>query len=142
MSTTTIAPEKIANYRATEYRVGKAGSVFTMRIDVRSDELRRLYETTGQACAVFITAFNPFGTIQSDEANQAAHARLVDHICSLTPQVVAGEGADPSGDWPAELSILALGIDYPTARLLGVDAHQDAVVWAGQDAIPRLLLLR
>lgn len=142
LSATAIAPEKIAAYQATDYRVGEAGSAFILRIGVPSDDLRRLYTATGQACAVFVTAFNPYGTVQSDEANQADHARLSDHIRSLTPHAIEGVGADPSGKWPPEPSILALGIDNPTARLLGARAHQDAVVWAGSDAVPRLLLLR
>ena len=142
MSGTAIALEKIAAYKATDYRVGEAGSAFILRIGVPSDDLRLLYKTTGQTCAVFVTAFNPYGTIQSDEANQRAHARLGDHIRSLTPHVIEGDGADPSGKWPPEPSILALGIDNPTARLLGERAHQDAVVWAGSDGVPRLLLLR
>ncbi len=142
LSATSIAPEKIAAYKATHYRVGGSESTFVLRIGVPSRDLRRLYQATGQNSAVFVTAFNPYGTVQSDQANLAAHARLGDHIRSFTPHVIEGDGADPSGEWPPELSFLALGIDDPTARLLGEGAHQDAVVWAGADGVPHLLLLR
>jgi len=142
LSATSIAPEKIAAYEATHYRVGGSESAIALRIGVPSGDLRRLYQATGQNCAVFVTAFNPYGTVQSDQANQAAHSRLGDHIRSFTTHVIEGDGADPSGEWPPELSFLALGIDNSTARMLGEGAHQDAVVWAGADAVPQLLLLR
>jgi Protein of unknown function (DUF3293) len=48
----------------------------------------------------------------------------------------------PSGAWPPELSFFALGISERAARDLGRRFDQDAVVWAGADAVPRLLLLR
>jgi hypothetical protein len=50
--------------------------------------------------------------------------------------------ADPNGDWLQERSYFALGLDQSAAFELGAKFHQDAVVWAGPDAIPRLLLLR
>ena len=53
-----------------------------------------------------------------------------------------GAGADPTGAWPAEKSFLALGVGEEAARNLGNCFHQDAVVWVGPDAVPRLLLLR
>jgi hypothetical protein len=56
--------------------------------------------------------------------------------------VIDGDGADPSGQWPAERSYLAFGIDADAARELGRRFQQDAVIWIGKDAIPQLLLLR
>jgi hypothetical protein len=139
---TEIASDKIAAYRTTHYRVGAGKEAFTLRIDVLSDALRRLFGTSGQTCGLFITAFNPFGQLQSDEANEAAHSRLGDHLRALTPHVIEGVGGDPAGAWPKEKSYFALGIDNATARYLGATFCQDAVVWAGPDAIPQLLLLR
>lgn len=97
---------------------------------------------SGQTCGLFITAFNPFGQVQSAEVNKAAHSRLRDCLRALGPYVIEGAGADPSGAWPEEISFFALGIDNAAARQLGSRFHQDAVVWAGPDAVPRLLLLR
>lgn len=111
-------------------------------IDTRSEALARLYAITGQTCDVFITAFNPFGQAQSDEANEATHGRLGKCLRALTPYVIEGAGADPAGAWPEEKSFVALGINLVTARPLGLRVRQDAVVWVGEDAIPRLILLR
>ncbi len=139
---TTIETSKIDAYLQTDYCVGPSHAPFVLRIGTHSRELERLYQDTGQNCALFITAFNPFGTQQSDEANIAAHERLGSHLRALTNFVIEGEGVDPGRKWPAERSFLVTGINRETSVLLGQRAHQDAVVWAGPDAVPELLLLR
>jgi len=142
LNTTAIDPGKIASYRAAHYRVGAGGTHFTLLIGQPSPELRDLYHATKTDSALFITAFNPFGAVQSMDANLLAHARLGDHLRALTAQTYEGHGADPTGEWPPESSYLALGIDKDTAERLGRRAHQDAVVWADADSVPQLLLLR
>jgi hypothetical protein len=137
-----IPTDKIKAYRNAQYCVAWDGDPFTLVIGTRSEALSRLYATTAQTCGVFITAFNPFGQAQSDEANEAAHGRLREYLHVLTPYVIEGVGADPTGAWPEEKSFLALGINLVTARPLGLRVRQDAVVWVGEDAIPRLILLR
>ena len=139
---TEIGSEKIDAYRATHYRVGEGDNAFSLRIDTRSEPLRRLYGATGEACGIFITAFNPYSKAQSNEANVAAHSRLGEHLRAITPNVIDGAGGDPTGAWPDEKSFLALGVGEDMARELGNRFHQDAVVWVGPDAVPRLLLLR
>jgi hypothetical protein len=140
--TQPIAAQKIDAYRATHYRVGAGPEAFTLRIDIPSNPLRRLNESIGHACGVFITAFNPFGQQQSVRENETTHARLGECLRALTPHVIEGAGADPTGAWPQEKSYFVLGVDQGAASELGAKFHQDAVVWAGPDAIPRLVLLR
>jgi Protein of unknown function (DUF3293) len=142
LAETEVSSEKIAAYMATHYRFGSGPDAVTLRIDIPSDELRRLYSEAGQTCGLFITAFNPFGQPQSDEANEAAHAQLGERLRVLMPHVFQGAGADPSGEWPPEKGYFALGIDLINARELGGIFHQDAVVWTGPDRVPRLVLLR
>ena len=70
-------------------------------------------------------------------------SRLVQYLFYSSVAMVRGTtAADPTGAWPEEKSFLALGVGEDTARKLGNRLHQDAVVWAGLDAVPRLLLLR
>jgi hypothetical protein len=137
-----IASEKIAAYQATQYRVGTGETAFTLKIGAFSGELKNLYAATEQTCCVFITAYNPFGHQQSADANRFANSQLKEALQALTSRTIVGAGADPSGAWPEEISVLALGIDEATARQLGERFKQDAVVWAGLDATPQLLLLR
>jgi Protein of unknown function (DUF3293) len=137
-----ITPDKLAAYRATQYRVGAGEDAITLRIGSVSGELQKLYVETGQNCCVFITAYNPFGQEQSADANRLAHSQLEKALRALRSRTVGGVGADPGGAWPEEVSVLALGIDETTARQLGKRFKQDAVVWAGSDATPQLLVLR
>jgi hypothetical protein len=141
-STEPILAHKIDAYRATHYRVGAGPEAFTLRIDIPSNPLRRLYENTGHRCGVFITAFNPLGRQQGARANEIAHAHLGECLRALAPHVIEGAGADPTGAWPPEKSYFALGVDKHAASELGARFRQDAIVWAGPDTIPRLLLLR
>lgn len=142
MAQTQISPEKVTAYEATHYRVQDGAAAFVLRIGRHSPELASRYKDIGADCALFITAFNPLGQKQSDAANEAAHAHLGEQLRAASDHVVDGEGADPAGQWPAEKSHLAFGIDAEAAQELGRRFEQDAVVWIGKDAIPQLLLLR
>jgi hypothetical protein len=139
---TEISQEKIKAYKATHYRAGAGPNAFVLRIGQYSPELSKHYLASGTNSALFITAFNPFGEAQENEANETAHAQLGEALRALVTDVAEGAGADPTEKWDPELSYLALGISAEDARELGRRFKQDAVVWAGEDAIPRLLLLR
>eukprot|EP01037_Dinobryon_pediforme_P019756 gene19756-20226_t len=76
-------------------------------------------------------AFNPFGHMQIEGDNEAAHVRLGKQLRALSPLVIEGAGIDPAGVWPAETSYFAIGIDEENSRLLGCQYNQDAVVWVG-----------
>lgn len=142
MADSKIEADKVQAYRSTHYRVGIGPLAFTLKIDQRSEALARLYMSTGEACGVFVTAWNPYGTLQSEELNKAAHARLSEHLREISSHVIEGAGGDPLAQWPEEKSFFALGIAREKARELGKQFRQDAVVWFGPEAIPRLLLLR
>jgi hypothetical protein len=118
---------------------------FVLHIDEYSQPLSRLFTASGYRCAAFITASNPFSVPHGVEENLAACARFRDELLrrSCRPeQILDGEGRDPTGAWPGERSFLVLGLDLETSMLLGREFGQNALVWAGEDAIPRLVLLR
>jgi hypothetical protein len=142
MARTEIPVDKIEAYLDTQYRVDVGPDVFVLQVGQHSPALASRYAAIGSDCALFITAFNPLGQEQDDDANQTAHARLGEQLREVVDHVIEGDGADPSGQWPAERSYLAFGIDADAARELGRRFQQDAVVWIGKDAIPQLLLLR
>lgn len=142
MDSTTIAPDKLAAYEATHYRIGMDATAPVLRIALRSEELARMHVEAGVACSLFITAWNPLGAQVPDEVNRQAHEELRAELAARAPRIVEGAGGEPGSDWPEERSFLALGIDEDEARRLGRRFRQDAVVWMGADAVPRLLLLR
>ena len=152
MAQPEISAGLVIAYRSTEYCVGPSAGLdtspsrtFILRIDQYSEPLSRLFFASGHRCAAFITACNPFSLPQSPELNQAACAHLRDALIRHTSrpeEIIEGEGCDPAGAWPGEKSFLVLGLDLETSKVLGGKFEQNAIVWAGADAIPRLVLLR
>ena len=137
-----VPAEQIKAYRKTDYRFGQGLDAVTLRIDVPSDALAQLYASAGYSSGVFITAYSPFSQPHSRETNDAAHTRLGADLKTLGRPVIEGAGADPTGHWPEERSYFVLGVDLDTAKALGLRYQQNAIVWAGADAVPRLILLR
>lgn len=139
-----IDPAKIAAYQSTDYSVDGPRGSFILRIGVASRELLELYAHTGRDSALFITAFNPEGALRDNALNEAAHDALATELGARSDLVFVGEGrgAGEHAGWPAEKSFLALGVDCDDSAILGRQVRQDAVVWAGCDGVPRLILLR
>lgn len=130
----------IAAYRATRFRVDGVPP-FDLRVDVPSPELAEFLRGGGHRGAVFITACNPFGKRLRDGENARRHEVLLEELGAdgWTWRPGAGEA---TGDWTEEASVLVPGIDRVAACAWGRRHQQNAVVWAGSDAVPRLLLLR
>lgn len=141
MQPSRIPEALITAYRATACtsRVNNADKV--LKIDEPSKWLADLYELYAASAALFITADNPFSEPLSAEGNSAAHEQLRRHLLAETDKLFEGWGIGTDPDWPPERSFLALGISLETARTLGKQFHQNAVVWAGADAVPQLILL-
>ncbi len=106
--TTQIQPDKIRAYLATDYRLGHTDNDIILTIGKRSERLAALFASGGFDCGAFITAYNPRGTTQSDEANDQAHAQLAGEIERLGLASIEGSGSEEGTDWPAEYSYFAL----------------------------------
>ncbi len=139
-----IDPAKIAAYQGTDYVVDAPQGRFVLRIGEASRELSALYAHTGRDSALFITAFNPEGALQSDALNEAAHDALRISLGAHSDLVFEGDGrgVGENAGWPHEKSFLVLGVDREVSASLGREARQDAVVWAGPDGVPQLVILR
>lgn len=136
-----IAPDTLRAYQETEYRVhGEPG--FTMRIGVACPELARAHGRHGADCSAFITACNPFSRPLAPAANTARQQRLAKELIQRGYAFMPGVGQHPSNGWPGEESFLVFGLQLEAARALAAQFQQNALVWSGPDAIPRLILLR
>jgi hypothetical protein len=142
MSASLIAPEKIRAYLATDYRLGHTDQDIVLRIGEPSERLAALFIAHGVDCGAFLTAYNPLGTQQPDEANDRAHAELAAQIAALRLEAIEGSGSEEGSEWPSERSYFALGMDLGTAKRIGQLFDQDAIVWVGADAVAELVLLR
>lgn len=141
MSATCLPVSLISAYRATRYRVF-ASPDFELAVGQRSNALADLYRTQAVNSAAFLTAWNPEGNLQNDAANREAFARLQQCVASRAVKFIAGFGEDPDGAWAGEESLLALGLSREAACDIGTQFRQNAIVWAGADAVAELVLLR
>jgi hypothetical protein len=98
----------------------------------------KLFRDTGNSRASFLTADNPFSVASSERANRFKRAllRFVPPESRL-PTVAH----DPAGRWPDEQGFLVLGWSMRAVKALGVTFNQNAVLWMGKDAVPKLVLL-
>lgn len=140
--TTQIHPDKVRAYLATDYRLGHTPQDIVLTIGQRSERLAALFADKGVDCGAFITAYNPRGAVQSDAANDLAHAQLSAKLQNLGHQAIEGSGSEEGSKWPAEKSFFALGLALESAKAIGIHFDQDAIVWVGPDAAPQLILLR
>nr|WP_218959681.1 DUF3293 domain-containing protein [Cupriavidus sp. IK-TO18] len=128
-------------YRETHYRV-LGGTPMTLRVDQASAPLATLHQALGVACSGFITAANPFSQRCDDNANAARQQALAQDLAQMGLRAIEAAGEHPANGWPAEPSFLVPGLSLEGARSLGGKYGQNAVVWSGADAVPRLVLLR
>lgn len=138
----TISGSLIGNYTHADYRIGTAADCITLKIDQYSEPLAQFLVTLNQSCAAIISAYNPYSQLVSDEENVAAHESLRHILTCHAYQGIESVHTDPTGVWPAEKSFFIPGIDIHSAKSLGQQFNQNAIVWIDRDAIPRLVLLR
>lgn len=143
MVTTTLDPGRIDHYRRTEYRVADAGFTFTMQIDAPCEALLECMQHYQVTDAAYLTAWNPRSEPTDTARNQAAQRALEAEVAARGWRSLFGEGVAQDGGWPAEPSILVLGISLEAARGVGRKYGQNAIVTVRSDdgAVPRLVLL-
>ena len=141
LSETCIDSASHQAYLETEYIVGATPAV-VLRIGYRSEGLAALQAAAGVSCSAFITAWNPRSQRLDAAVNSRRQQQLREELTRVGFQQVPGHGRHPSNGWPAEDSVLALGLDRDAAMESGHRWEQHAIVWCGPDAVPQLLLLR
>lgn len=129
-------------YRETRFEVTDIDPPFTLQIGARSQPLAALHVANGAVASSFVTACNPHSELLGPAANADRHERLRKELQALRLVHLGGHGWHPGDQWTAEASFLVLGIDLGAASDLGRRWDQNAIVWAGVDAVPQLVLLR
>jgi Protein of unknown function (DUF3293) len=141
LTISAIDLETLQAYRETDYRV-LAGRRATLHIDALCPQLMLLHARYQAHCSAFITACNPLGKRATAALNAQRQEALLAALSRRKLVALRGIGRHPSNSWPGEPSFLVLGIARRAARALGRQFEQNAIVWAGPDAVPRLVLLR
>lgn len=138
---TEIPDELIFAYEKTDFRVLEP-QAFTLRVGQHSAELRSLYVELGVKGAGYLTAWNPFSKEAWELENENAHRQLLRQLSLEGFPALNALSIDTFGDWPSEESVFVPGLNLDRAKLLGSEFGQNAIVWAGPDAVPQLVLLR
>ena len=131
----------IASYLHTDYQISIHNEPICLRINHYLEPLAHLLRTTQQACGAIISAYNPQSTLQSDEDNARAHQLLQDYLRNQGYAITESLHKDPAEQWPNEKGFFVIGVNLDDARSIGQQFNQNAIVWIGSDAIPRLILL-
>ncbi len=140
-SDSRIDPDTIRAYSETNY-VAHGDSPVTLNVDCKSAALARLHKAYLVDCSAFITACNPFSQQLDEAANAARQAALAEQLKRRGRRFLDGIGQHPSNEWAGEPSFLIFGLALEAAKTLGMQWEQNAIIWCGADAVPRLILLR
>jgi hypothetical protein len=141
MTSAKLDPALLRAYRETDYIV-HAGPDFVLHVDRPCAGLVAYYALRGIESGCVITAWNPYSSPLGDAENHARQQTLEEHLRRDGWQWVLAVGAHPSNEWAPEVGCFVEGMDIDTAVEWGRAWEQNAVIWCGADAIPRLQLLR
>lgn len=131
----------IGAYLSTRYKFGPALE-HELRIGEHSRAAAELMAEHHTDTAVYITAWNPEGRSLSIEENARRQASLRWDIENLGLVSLNGKGVGINPHWPPEESVFVISCTLDQVVHLGHHYRQNAVVWLGADAVPKLLMLR
>lgn len=133
-------PDLIVAYLGADYVVfGEPELV--LRIGEANAALDALLEAEGAQTAAYVTAANPHGRIAGQAENVLASTALLEAQREAGYACFAGEGRDPQHEWPAEPSVLVVGITRAEAEVLGRGYEQKAIVFMEKGKPPELVML-
>ena len=127
-------------YRRAHYVVYGAPEL-VIRIGERNAALDALLDEDGAATAAYLTAANPGGMPQEPGANEISCAALHQALADAGYTCYLGEGRDPASRWPAEPSVLAVGVSRHEAMVIGRSYEQNAIVFIERGKAPELVVL-
>ncbi|MGH7739488.1 MAG: DUF3293 domain-containing protein [bacterium] len=139
---TRVSLETQKAYQRTLCQVNARPKGWILQVGKPSKPLLEIYEEEGFSAAAFITAYNPRGQKISAVQNRKAQKALLEDIREKKYAFIPALGKDPKGEWDGEPSFLVFGISLKAAKDLGRKYRQNAILFAGRNGRPRLILLR
>lgn len=133
-----VSAQLVSAYRDTNFGVEDGAQSFVLRLGEPSPRLAELLSPYPDKGAVYITAWNPFSQVASEQQNQRANDRLRAELYALGLVVMQGQGASRDGHWHED-SLLAFPLDRHTASKLGETYGQNAVVYVDASGTPELV---
>ena len=129
-------------YLSTSYQAEVPNGSCVLNVGSPSQKLLEVYADSQTESAAFITAQNPLGCSLTDEENRLRVNALLTDTKNLGLLFFEGEGIGADDSWDPERSVLLLGLTFEQAVHLGRHHQQNAIIWADEDAVPKLVLLR
>jgi hypothetical protein len=126
-------------YRRTTYVAHTGNGDIRIHPDSRSSELDGLLNELRILEWAYVTAYNPASRLLAEEDNVGRQQELIKAVQDRGLAFLDGEGIGEDGKWPAEPSILILGIQSDDARALGRQFGQLAIV-VGRTGEPARLI--
>ncbi|WP_130470732.1 DUF3293 domain-containing protein [Candidatus Magnetaquicoccus inordinatus] len=140
-SSSLIDAATVLAYRQTDYWVHTVPP-FVLHVDQYSAALAALYQHYQLRSAAFLSVCNPYSQLLPAEENRCRHAQWRAWVKEQGWCHLPASGVDPQGVWPAEESLLLLGISQSTAESVARHWQQNAFLWCAAEAIAELILLR
>jgi hypothetical protein len=127
-----------AAYRATTYFVDGPSGRFALRVGQASAEVDALAATYRVNSWTYITAHNPGSIKAAARQNEKQQRQLEKTVEESYYPIYGGEGKG-EGDWPAEPSLLVLGVREEDATAMARRFGQAAVLFGERGEPARLL---
>lgn len=135
-----LRPDLETSYRNAHYVVFGAPDL-VLRVGEANAVLDEVLDEDGADTAAYLTAANPGGVLQDERSNALSFAALHQALADAGYSCYVGEGRDPSGEWPPEPSLLAVGISRHEAEVIGRSYEQNAIVFIEKGRAPELVAL-
>lgn len=135
-----LPKETINAYKQAIYIVD-TGPPLEFKIGQDSVLLKNLLKSRGANTAAWITAYNPYGSKQTEEKNKSLQKQLLKIADDKSLDYMTGRGVDSEHKQAPEESLLLFNLPLSIAIEIGQQVNQNAIVWIGEEEIPRLVLL-
>ena len=120
-------------YKNTKYKVFEP--TITIEIGKFNQDLNTLLLKHKSNEWAFITAYNPFSRVLTNEENKIRHEELKEYV------FFEGHGVGEDPTWEPELSLFIIGISKDDASIIGKKYEQNAIVCGEINNPPELLIL-
>ena len=135
-----VDPQLLAAYRKTSFIVEGPESEAILLVGELNPAVDALLERYGARQCAFLTAWNPHSKRLEAHDNRLRQDGLVEAVRRSGRPFLRGRGAGKDSDWPAEDSILVIGVDRVAALELGRAFGQAAIVFKEMHHPVELLL--
>jgi hypothetical protein len=126
-------------YRHTTYRVFLPGGCCELRVGTVSELLRDWLQNARADGFALLTAHNPGSRQCPAEENAARQAELECELLEAGFEPYAAESVADDALWPVEEGCFVTDLPLDDALALAEDYGQNALLFGGADACPRLV---